>query len=140
MKILLSLLLVMAVQFANGQKTIWSLQNCIDAGLENSIAVKIQKLAVKRTQKSRVSMLNELLPTVSLFGSQSYNFGSTIDPGTNARVSSNIQFDNFYMNAQMNLLDFGAIATAQKSKLDVELAEAEQAIIENEYKQFYLLF
>ena len=134
MKILLSLLLVIAVQFANGQNTVWSLQNCIDAGLENNFSIKIQKLEVKRTQKSRVSMLNELLPTVSLFGSQSYNFGSTIDPGTNARVSSNIQYDNFYMNAQMNLLDFGAIATVHKSKIGIELAKAEQAIVENEYK------
>lgn len=133
-KTILSLLLVMAVQFANGQKTNWSLQNCFDAGLENNIAIKIQKLEVKRIQKSRVSMLNELLPTVNLSGSQSYNFGSTIDPGTNARVSSNIQFDNFFMNAQMNLLDFGAIANSQKAKIAVELAKAEQEIIENEYK------
>ena len=128
------LLLVSFVQFANGQKTTWSLQDCIDAGLENNIGIKIQKLEVKRTQKSRVSMVNELLPTVSLFGSQSYNFGSTIDPSTNGRVSSNIQYDNFYFNAQMNLLDFGAIAASQKSKIGVEFAKAEQEIIENEYK------
>ena len=128
------LLLVMAVQFAIGQKVVWSLQNCIDAGLENSIAIKIQNLEVKRTQKSRISMLNELLPSINLSGSQSYNFGSTIDPGTNARVSSNIQFDNFFMNAQMNLLDFSAIANSQKAKINVELAKAEQEIIENEYK------
>ena len=131
---ILSLLLVMAIQFANGQKTCWSLQDCIDAGLENNIAIKIQKLEVKRTQKSRVSMVNELLPTVNFSGSQSYNFGSTIDPGTNTRVSSNIQFDNFFMNAQMNLLDFGAIANFQKAKIAVELAKAQQEIIENEYK------
>ena len=124
----------MAIQFANGQKTSWSLQTCIDAGLENNIAVKIQKLEVKRMQKSRISMVNELLPTVNFSGSQSYNFGSTIDPGTNARVSSNIQFDNFFMNAQMNLIDFGAIANAQKAKIAVELAKAQQEIIENEYK------
>ena len=134
MKILLSLLLVMAVQFANGQKTTWSLQDCIDAGLENSIAVKIQKLEVKRTQKSRSTLLEEMLPRVNLFGSQSYNFGSTIDPSTNGRVSSNIQYDNFYMNAQMNLLDFSAIAKAQKTKLEIQLAIADQDIIENEYK------
>lgn len=134
MKTILSLLLVMAIQFANGQKNSWSLQDCVDAGLENNIGIKIQKLEVKRTQKSRVSMVNELLPSVSLFGSQSYNFGSTIDPSTNGRVSSNIQYDNFYMNAQMNLLDFGAIAASQKSKIGVEFAKAEQEIIENEYQ------
>ena len=134
MRTILSLLLVMAMQFANGQKNIWSLQDCIDTGIENNIGIKIQKLEVKRTQKSHVSMVNELLPTVSLFGRQSYNFGSTIDPSTNGRVSSNIQYDNLYMNAQMNLLDFGAIANSQKFKIGIELAKAEQEIIENEYK------
>ncbi|CAM4031812.1 TolC family protein [Flavobacterium antarcticum] len=141
-KIIFILLLVMAFQFANGQKTNWSLQNCIDVGIENNIGIKIQKLEVNRTEKSRVSMINELLPTVSLFGSQSYNFGSTIDPSTNGRVSSNIQYDNFYMNAQINLIDFGAIANSQKSKIAINLAKADLEIIENEYKlqiltQFY---
>ena len=79
-------------------------------------------------------MIEQLLPTVNLFGSQSYNFGSTIDPSTNGRVSSNIQYDNFYMNAQMNLLDFSTIAKTQKSKLEIELAKADQEVIENEYK------
>lgn len=134
MKTILSLLLVLAVQFVHAQKNTWSLQECINAGLENNIAVKIQKLEVKRTQKSRISILNELLPSISLSGSHSYNFGSTIDPGTNARVSSNILYDNFSMNAQMNLLDFSAIANSQKSKIGIELAKAEQEIIENEYK------
>jgi outer membrane protein len=128
------LLLVIAVQFAYGQKTTWSLQDCIDVGLENTISLKIQKLEVKRTQKSRSTLLEEMLPRVNLFGSQSYNFGSTIDPSTNGRVSSNIQYDNFYMNAQMNLLDFSAIAKTQKTKLEIELAKADQEIIENEYK------
>jgi outer membrane protein len=122
------------VQFVHAQKTTWSLQECINAGLENNIAVKIQKLEVKRTQKSRISILNELLPSISLSGRHSYNFGSTINPGTNARVSSNILYDNFSMNAQMNLLDFSAIANSQKSKIGIELAKAEQEIIENEYK------
>lgn len=128
------MLLVIAVQFAYGQKTTWSLQDCIDVGLENTISLKIQKLEVKRTQKSRSTLLEEMLPRVNLFGSQSYNFGSTIDPSTNGRVSSNIQYDNFYMNAQMNLLDFSAIAKTQKTKLEIELAKADQEIIENEYK------
>lgn len=74
------------------------------------------------------------MPSVNLFGDQSYNFGSTIDPSTNGRVSSNIQFDNFYINAKMNLIDFGMFFTVQKEKIDIEKAKAEKEIIENEYK------
>lgn len=133
-KILLSLLLVVSGNCANGQENLWPLQKCLDVALQNNIEVKLRQLEVKRTQKAKNSVLSQMLPAVNLFGEQSYNFGSTIDPSTNARVSSNIQYDNFYINAQMNLIDFNAFANVQKNKIDIERAKAEQEIIENEYK------
>lgn len=133
-KIILTLLLIILSNFANGQETSWPLQKCIDKALENNIEIKIRQLEVKRVQKSRNSVWNQLLPTVSFNGSQSYNFGSTIDPSTNGRVSSNIQYDNFYINANMNLIDFNAFANAQKNKIDIEKAKADKEVIENEYK------
>ncbi|WP_445721519.1 TolC family protein [Flavobacterium sp.] len=120
--------------FVKGQDNSWSLQKCIGIGLENSIQIKINLLEVKRTQKAKNSFVNEILPTVNLFGSQSYNFGSTIDPSTNGRVSSNIQYDNFYLNAQMNLLDFNKLANTQRDKINIEIAKADKEVIENEYK------
>jgi outer membrane protein len=133
-KIIFTLLLILITNFANGQETTWPLQKCIDKGLENNIEIKIRQLEVKRIEKSRNSVWNQLLPNVSFNGSQSYNFGSTIDPSTNGRVSSNIQYDNFFINANMNLIDFNAFANAQKNKIDVEKAKADKEIIENEYK------
>ncbi|VXB24581.1 conserved exported hypothetical protein [Flavobacterium sp. 9AF] len=130
---LLSFLLVKSL-FVNGQEQSWSLQKCIDTALKNSIETKIKQLEIKKIKKTNVSLLNEMLPTVNLFGSQSYNFGSTIDPATNGRVSSNIQYDNFYLNAQMNLLNFNSITNAQKNNINIKLAQAEKEIIENEYK------
>ena len=127
-------LLIFTTNFAISQENVWTFQRCVDVALENNIEIKIRQIEVKRIQKSRNSAWNGLLPTVNFVGNQSYNFGSTIDPGTNARVSSNIQFDNFFLNANLNLLDFTAIATAQKNKIDIEKAKANKEIIENEYK------
>jgi len=132
-KIILSLLVV-GSNFAHGQDATWPLLKCIDKAIEYNIEIKIRQLEVKRVQKSRNSVWNQLLPTVSFNGSQSYNFGSTIDPATNNRVSSNIQFDNFFINANMNLIDFNAFANAQKNKIDIEKAKADKEVIENEYK------
>jgi outer membrane protein len=132
-KIILSLLVV-GSNFAHGQDATWPLQKCIDKALENNIEIKIRQLEVKRVQKSRNSVWNQLLPTVSFNGSQSYNFGSTIDPSTNGRVSSNIQYDNFFINANMNLIDFNAFANTQKNKIDIEKTKADKEVIENEYK------
>jgi len=133
-KIIFTLLLILIANFANGQETTWPLQKCIEKGLENNIEIKIRQLEVKRIEKSRNSVWNQLLPNISFNGSQSYNFGSTIDPSTNGRVSSNIQYDNFFINANMSLIDFNAFANAQKNKIDVEKAKADKEIIENEYK------
>lgn len=120
--------------FVNGQENTWSLQKCMGKALENNIEIKIRQLEIKRTQKSQNSVLNRMLPTVTLYGEQGYNFGSSIDPSTNGRVSSNLQNDNFYINAKMNLIDFGAFVNAQKDKISIEQAKAEREVIENEYK------
>lgn len=133
-KLWIVFLICFLYNFAACQENTWSLQKCIDKALANNIELKIRQLEVKRIEKSRNSVWNQLLPTVSFNGSQSYNFGSTIDPSTNGRVSSNIQFDNFYINANMNLIDFTSFANAQKNKIDIEKAKADKEVIENEYK------
>jgi outer membrane protein len=126
--------IVVSSSFAKGQETTWTLQNCIDKALENNIEIKIRQLEIKRVQKSSSSFWIQLLPSVSFNGTQSYNFGSTIDPATNGRVSSNIQYDNFYINSNMNLINFSALATAQKNIIDIEKTKADKEVIENEYK------
>lgn len=117
-----------------GQDNSWPLQKCIDEAMKNSIDIKISQLQVKKSQKLHNSIANQMLPSISFTGNQSYNFGSTIDPSTNGRVSSNIQNDNFFLNAQMNLIDFKNFAMAQKTKIDIEKAKADLAVIENEYQ------
>lgn len=119
---------------AFGQDNSWPLQKCIEFGMKNSIEIKISQLEVKKSQKLHNSVANQLLPSVSFTGNQSYNFGSTIDPATNGRVSSNIQNDNFFLNAQMNLIDFKALASSKRTKIDLEKSKVDLAVIENEYQ------
>lgn len=49
-------------------------------------------------------------------------------------MSSDIQYDNFNVNANMNLLDFGNLANSQKNKIDIDLAKADKKVVEYEYK------
>ncbi|MFY8008428.1 MAG: TolC family protein [Flavobacterium sp.] len=133
-KVFLVVLLYTFCPSVFGQDNSWPLQKCIAEAMKNAIEIKIEQLNVKKAQKQHNSIVNQMLPNVSFTGNQSYNFGSTIDPATNGRVSSNIQNDNFFLNAQMNLIDFKAFATAQKTKIEIEKAKAQLAIIENEYQ------
>ena len=118
----------------SGQENSWPFTKCMETALQNNIEIKIKLLEVKRIQKSQNSILNRILPSVNLYGEHNYNFGSTIDPSTNGRVSSNIQNDNFYLNAKTNLIDFIAFANAKKDKISIEIAKAEKEVVENEYK------
>jgi len=132
-KLLILLFLSVSI-FASGQEDSWPLQRCVSAALENSIDIKIKQLEVVRAQKLYTHPLFELFPSVSLNGNHSYNFGSTIDPTTNTRVSSDIQWDNFYLNANMSLLDFNTLALSAKEKIAVKISKADKAAIEYEYK------
>lgn len=133
-KTVITLLFLIFSAFASGQENSWSLTKCMETGLQNTIEIKIRQLEIKRTERSQNSVLNRMLPTIDLNGQQGYILGSTIDPATNARVSSNFQSDNFYLNARTNLIDFGAFANAQKDKINIEQAKAEKEVLENEYK------
>jgi outer membrane protein len=118
----------------SAQENSWALTKCMETALQNNIEIKIRQLEIKKTEKSQNSVLNRMLPTINLYGEQGYNFGSTIDPSTNGRVSSNIQNNNFYLNTRTNLIDFSAFANAQKDKINIEQAKAEKEVVENEYK------
>lgn len=120
--------------FGSAQEKSWTLTKCMETALKNNIEIKIRQLEIKKTEKSQNSVLNRMLPSINLHGEQGYNFGSTIDPSTNGRVSSNIQNDNFYLNARTNMIDFSAFANAKKDKINIEQAKAEKKVVENEYK------
>jgi len=128
------MLLLASCLFANGQENSWSLQKCISTALQNSIDIKIKQLEILRSRKNYTNPALGLVPTVGLLANHSYSFGSTIDPNTNNRVSSDIQWDNFYLNTNLNLLDFGVFAEAKKGKIGIDLAKADKAVIEYEYK------
>jgi outer membrane protein len=133
-KTVLTAIFLIFCALASGQENPWSLTKCMDLALQNNIEIKIRQLEIKRTQQSQNSVLNRMLPVANLYGEQGYNFGSSIDPSTNGRVSSNFQNDNFYLNAKTNLIDFNAFSNAKKDKINIELAKVEKEVIENEYK------
>ncbi|MFV8332999.1 TolC family protein [Flavobacterium sp. GSP14] len=132
--LIFTLVFFLIFAIVSAQENSWTLTKCMDMALHNNVEIKIRQLEIKRTQQSQNSVLNRMLPVVNLYGQQSYNFGSTIDPASNGRVSSNIQNDDFYLNAKTNLIDFGAFSNAKKDKINIELAKADKEVIENEYK------
>ena len=127
-------IIVLVSFFANSQEISWDLQKCLDIGKNNNLDIKLKKIEQKRIEKSITPLWQTFLPQISFNASHTYNFGSTIDPATNARVSSSIQNDNFYINSSFNLLDFNALTLAKRNKIELEKSKVEVKIVENEYQ------
>ncbi len=104
------------------QKQIWTLEQCLQIGVENNYDIKIKLLEVEKLKKQRHSYLSSIVPVIQSNFNHSYNFGSTIDPATNSRVSSNIQYDNININSRFEIFDLQSIRENQLLKLNAEIA------------------
>lgn len=117
-----------------GQATTWSLQQCMETGLQNNLDLKVKRLAVSKAEKEFFPVLLTFLPSANFTANHSYNLGSTIDPATNSRVSSDIQYDNFYLSSSMPVLSFKNLAQSKSNKIAVDWAVADEAVVAYEYK------
>src|SRR5690606_7350127 len=115
------------------QQQVWTLQQCLETGKENSLDFQLSQLEVLSAETTHRIPLLEYLPKVDFSASHNYSIGSTIDPATNNRVSSNIQSDNFSLNASMNLLNFNVFTTARRNKIAVLKAQADKETTQAEY-------
>lgn len=106
-----------------GQERILTLNECLELGREHSLEMIVARLQTQVVEKEKQSVASRFLPDVSINGNQNYNFGSTIDPATNTRVSSNIQSNVFSLDAGVELLNVSGILETQRQRLDLELAK-----------------
>ncbi len=135
MKKQLSIILVILCLFSTmAQKKQLSLSDCLEIGLQNNLELKAEKLAILKVQKQRFSYGNSLLPNVGIYGNHHYNFGSTIDPKTNSRVSQSFLQDNLSLQASSNILNIENIYNAKSSKLNVEKQKANQKVVAYNYQ------
>lgn len=134
MKKQLSILLTISCLFsAMAQKKRLTLSDCLKIGLQNNLELKAEKLTILKAKKQRFSYGNSLLPNVGIYGSHHYNFGSTIDPKTNSRVSQSFLQDNLSLQASSNILNIENIYNAKSSKLNLKKQEANLKLIEQNY-------
>ncbi|MDE7374089.1 MAG: TolC family protein, partial [Odoribacter sp.] len=103
--------------FANAQPRKWTLQECIDYGVEESLAMERQLLSNKIDRTHLRDARLDLLPSVSASSSLGYNFGRSIG-ANNTYVNSRIMSNNYYLGTSLNLFSgFKAINTLRYRKV-----------------------
>ncbi len=91
LRIFLFLVLLPGIQIGYAQDKKWTLQDCIDYGVEQSLQMQKQKLQNDNNRLEVRDAALDLIPSVNSFSpSLSYNYGRGIDPETN--TYTNMQY------------------------------------------------
>jgi len=102
----------------------WSLQKCINYGIENNITIKQRQLQIdganSTLQQSRES---RYAPQLSANASQALRAGRSIDPFTNQFVTQTVNSTNLSLNGSLTLFNgFNTINTIEQNKLNQQAA------------------
>ncbi|MBI1836011.1 MAG: TolC family protein [Flavobacteriia bacterium] len=118
----------------SAQSENWSLQKCLEIGLQNNLELKCKMLEIEKSKTSHTSQLMNWLPNINIYTDHTYNFGSTIDPATNNRVTSNYQYDYLNLGAHINLFDLYSIQKTQKETIEIAINDLDYQRIVKAYQ------
>ena len=143
-----SVFLVLAVHFfcssSYSQDSTWSLQKCIDYGLNNNIFLEQTKLSNENNAINLKQVRANRIPTLTGSATQGFSLGRSIDPTSNQYVTSALRTNNFSVSGSIilfngfqnkNLIKQNTL-TYEAGNLDVEAAKnnLKISIIESYYQ------
>lgn len=99
------LLLSLAASLSTSAQEVWSLQRCIQTGLDANLSVQAADLGVESALLERRRWDYAMLPTVNGNVNFGYQFGRTIDPTSNAFIETTTNFSQGSLNATLVVFD-----------------------------------
>lgn len=100
--VLYTLLLVGVISTANAQKK-WTLKECVEYALENSIAIKQAQLDRQNTEIDKSDAKGAFLPTANVSASHSWNIGLSQNPLTGQIVTATQQNSRGSLNVGVDI-------------------------------------
>lgn len=114
-RLLIFFILLITLQQSNAQSG-WTLQMAIDHALHNNITIKQGELNVANSHLNYIQSKEALLPGVSAFAGNNFNFGRNINPVNNTYVQQKVQSSSFGLSSQVTL--FNGLQNANTIKLN----------------------
>lgn len=132
MKKIITIIYIIVGYGLNAQQKTWSLNDCLNYALENDFLLKETKLNSEIAGQQITAAYGNLLPNAHLYADHQYNFGSVIDPTTNARVSSDIRSNSFSFSSNISLFNWENFVRIKSAKLQKEKSKYDLEIKKNE--------
>lgn len=135
-KLLIPLLFICFYQSARSQNqdtTVWTLKQCIEYALANNLTVKRSALGVETSEINYLQSKLSALPSLNASASYGYNWGRSIDPGTNQFIEQRIKSINLNANSSLLLWNgFRLFNTVRQSDRDKEAADQDYIKAQND--------
>lgn len=117
----LSIFMLFSVQ--TGAQKLWSLEDCIEYGLENSLSIQQAEIAEDYTDIALRSAQHARIPSLNASSSLTYSLGRSIDPTSNDFVSESFISNGVSLSSGVMLFNGLRINNSiRKSKLDKQAA------------------
>ncbi len=119
------------VQLSMAQER-YTLQKCIEVGLQNNISMKQAQLNVSNSHLNYLQSKENLLPSVSGFTNYNFSFGRNINPVNNSYVQQNVQSSQLGISSQITLFSGGQNTnTIKLNRLNDAVSRKDLDVIKN---------
>jgi outer membrane protein len=130
---ILAIVALIAFSFSGQAQKKWSLKECVDHALKNNITIKQNALTLESLKEDVVAAKGSFLPNLNASSGANMNFGSTIDPVSNARISSTNFSSSYSLRSGITVFNgFRLLNSYKNAQLGVEKSKLELSKIKDD--------
>ena len=130
---ILAIIALVAFSFSGQAQKKWSLKECVDHALKNNITIKQNALNLESLKEDVVAAKGSFLPNLNASSGANLNFGSTIDPVSNGRISSTNFSSSYSLRSGITVFNgFRLLNSYKSAQLGVEKSKLELSKIKDD--------
>lgn len=130
---ILAIIALVAFSFSGQAQKKWSLKECVDHALKNNITIKQNTLNLESLKEDVVAAKGSFLPNLNASSGANLNFGSTIDPVSNGRISSTNFSSSYSLRSGITVFNgFRLLNSYKSAQLGVEKSKLELSKIKDD--------
>jgi len=130
---LTALLLLSLIAISSPAQKLWSLDECLEYAIANNLSLKQQNLSVKQAEIGLKEAQFRRYPNLNGSVNNSYNFGRSIDPLTNANVQRNSANWRFGLSTSLVLFNgFQIHNSIAQQKQNVYASRFDEEVAKND--------
>jgi len=124
---------LIAFSFSGFSQKKWDLKEAVEHAIKNNISIKQQALNLESFKEDVVGAKGNFLPNLNASSGANLNFGSTIDPVSNGRISSTSFSSSYSLRSGITVFNgFSLLNSYKNSQLNVLGSKLDLQIIKDD--------